>query len=65
MARGETSVPPSLKSEALNCIENLLIRDEICIDKYELITRVLDLLGLENCLDLGEGIKLQLVDVAE
>jgi hypothetical protein len=61
---GETSVPPlvSLKSEALNCIENLLIRDEICIDKYEILNRVLELLGYDNAFDLGEGIKIQLVD---
>jgi hypothetical protein len=59
---GETFTPPSLKKEALHCIENLLIRDEISIDKYELLSKVVELLGYDNLLELGDGLQLKLVD---
>lgn len=56
--------PHSLLSEAFNCVEHLLVRDEINIEEYDVLTRVLELLN-NNHLDLGEGIKLQLVDTSE
>jgi hypothetical protein len=65
MSKNVEVIPPtvSLKSEALNCVENLLVRDEITVDVYEVLNKVLEILGINNTLDLGEGIKLQLVDV--
>lgn len=56
--------PHSLLSQALNCVEHMLICDEISIEKYDILTRVLELLN-DNNLDLGEGIKLQLVDTSK
>lgn len=38
---GETSVPPSVKVEALNIIENLLIEEVLSIEEYEIISKVL------------------------
>lgn len=58
---GETVVL-SLKSEALNCIENLLIREEVSIETYEILRKAFEILGNDNCFDLGDGIKLKLVD---
>lgn len=65
MSKNNVENPPtiSLKSDALNCVENLLVRDEITIDVYEVLNKVLELIGINNVLDLGEGIKLQLLDV--
>jgi len=51
-----------LVREALNCIENLLIRDEIDINRYELLNGVIRLFDYENSLYLGEGIAIKLVD---
>lgn len=56
--------PHSLLLEAFNCVEHLLVRDEIDIEKYDVLTRVLELFN-DNCLELGEGIKLQLIDTSE
>jgi hypothetical protein len=63
MAVGEKETSEkSVKECALCCVENLLVRDEISIDVYEILNKVLDLLGCDSKLDLGEGILLQLVD---
>jgi hypothetical protein len=53
--------PHSLLSQALNCVEHLLVCDEIDTDDYCVLTRVLELMN-NNLLELGEDIKLQLVD---
>lgn len=52
----------TLKMEALNCIENMLIREEISVGKYEFLHRVIELLGCENSYNLGEGIIIKIVD---
>lgn len=58
---GEEIVLP-LKTEALNCVENLLIREQISIETYEILNKVLEALGYDNFFDLGDGIVLKLVD---
>lgn len=59
---GELAKNKTLKVEAMNCIENLLVRDEISIDKYELLHRLIELLGCENSYNLGEGLIIKIVD---
>lgn len=51
----------SVKKEAFNCVENLLVRDEISIETYQLLNRVIAILSGDSY-DLGEGISLRLVD---
>lgn len=51
-----------VKEEALNCVENLVVRDEISLETYELLSRVIAILSSNNTYDLGDGLLLKLVD---
>lgn len=50
------------KTDALNTIESLFINDEISIDKYQLLRNVINVLDEQNEFDLGEGLRIKLVD---
>jgi hypothetical protein len=50
------------KVEALNCIEHLLVLDEISVDKYELLRKVIEMFDEEDIIVLGDGIAIKLVD---
>jgi hypothetical protein len=52
----------STKEEAFNCLENLLILDEISVDKYEILVKVIDMFGIDKMICLGDGIFIKLVD---
>jgi hypothetical protein len=56
------STKSSLKTEVLNCVEHLLVLDEISTETYYILTKVLGLLDCENEFNLGDGLKLKLVD---
>lgn len=54
--------PSEVKQEAINSIEHLLIMDNLCVDRYEILRKVLDMLDHGNSFDLGDGLKLQLTN---
>jgi hypothetical protein len=56
---GEKNV---LAKEALNCVEHLLILEEIGIDDYKVLNRVIEMLDGKNCFNLGDGIIINLTD---
>jgi hypothetical protein len=56
---GEKNV---LAKEALNCVEHLLILEEIGLDDYKVLNRVIELLNGKNCFNLGDGIMIELTD---
>jgi hypothetical protein len=52
----------STKQEALNAIESLLVYDDIEVEKYESLRRVIDFLDHGNTFDLGDGLCIKLID---
>lgn len=52
----------STKEMAFNCIENLLLLEEITVDKYNILRKTVEMFGIDNIIYLGDGIVIKLVD---
>lgn len=59
-SKQQTSV--SLKKEALNCLEHLLVFGDIDVDKYHSLRQVVEMSDCNHEIPLGDGLKILIVD---